>query len=58
MTIGKFILYIVIVSVLLIAYYYRESIVDRIGQRVKGAKMPSHITDDQIADTITHTMSK
>ena len=58
MTIGKFFLYIVIVSVLLIAYYYRESIVDRIGQRVKGAKMPSHITDDQIADTITHTMSK
>ena len=58
MTIGKFFLYIVIVSVLLIAYYYRESIVDRIGQRVKGAKMPSHITDDQVADTIKHAMSK
>jgi hypothetical protein len=58
MTIGKYFTYIVIVSVLLIAYYHRESIVDRIGQRVKGAKMPSHITDNLVADTIKHAMSK
>jgi hypothetical protein len=58
MTIGKYLIYIVIVSVLLIAYYHRESIVDRISQKVKGAKMPSHITDDQVADTIKHARSK
>ena len=54
----KYFIYIVIVSVLLIAYYYRESIEDSIGQRVKDAKMASPITDDRLEDTIENAMGK
>ncbi len=58
MTIGKYFIYIVIVSVLLIAYYYRESIEDHIGQRVKDAKIASPITDDRLVDTIKNAVEK
>ena len=58
MTIGKYFIYIVIVSVILIAYYYRESIEDSIGQRVKGAKLTSPITDDRLEGTIKNAIGK
>ncbi len=51
MTIGKYLIYIVIVSVLIIAFYYRESIEDSIG-RVKDTRIPSIITDDRLEGTI------
>ena len=58
MTIGKYFIYIAIVSVLLIAYYYRESIEDSIGQRVKDAKSASPFTDDRMEGTIKDAMGK
>ncbi len=58
MTIGKYFIYIAIISVLLIAYYYRESIEDSIGQRVKNAKSASPFTDHRIQGTINDAMGK
>ncbi len=58
MAIGKYFIYIVIVSVLLLAYYYRESIEDSIGQRVKDAKLQSLTTDDRLEGTINNAIGK
>lgn len=52
----KSVIYIVIVAVLLIAWYYRESIEDSISHKVKSAKMPSPFVDDRIEGQIKHAM--
>ncbi len=58
MTNRKYFIYIVIVSVLIIAYYYRESIEDSIGQRVKDAKISSIIYDDRLEGTIKDSIGE
>jgi hypothetical protein len=52
----KSVIYIAIVAVLLIAWYYRESIEDSMSYKVKSAKMPSPFVDDRIEGQIKHAM--
>ena len=54
----RFVIYIVIVAVILIAWYYRASIEDSISHKVKSAKMASPFVDDKIEGQIKHTMRR
>ena len=54
----RYFIYIAIVAVLLIAWYYRESIEDSIGRKVKSAKMATPFTDDRIEGQIKDTMGR
>jgi len=54
----KYFIYFAIVAVLLIAWYYRESIKDSIGQKVKSAKTASPYTDDRIEGQIKDAMGR
>ena len=48
----KFVIYIAILAVLLIALYYRASVYYRISPKVKSAKMASPYVDDRIEGQI------
>ncbi len=54
----KYVIYIAIVAVLLIAWYYRASIYYSISPKVKSAKMASPYIDDRIEGQIRHTMGR
>ncbi len=54
----KFVICIAIVALLLIAWYYRDSIKDSISHKVKSAKMASPFVDDKIEGQIKHTMGR
>ncbi len=54
----KLFVYIAIVAVLLIAWYYRESIKDSISHKVKSAKMASPFVDDKVEGQIKNTMGE
>ncbi len=54
----KLCVYIAIVAVLLIAWYYRESIKDSISHKVKSAKMASPFVDDKVEGQIKNTMGE
>ena len=54
----KYFIYIAIVAVLLIAWYYRESIKDSISYKVKDAKMASPYVDDRIEGQVRHAMGR
>ena len=52
----RFVIYIAIVAVLLIAWYYRASIYYSISPKVKSAKMASPYVDDRIEGQIKHAI--
>ena len=52
----KSFVYIALVAVLLITWYYRESIKDSISHKVKSAKMVSPYVDDRIEGQIKDTI--
>ncbi len=52
----KFVIYIAIVAVLLIAWYYRASVYYSISPKVKSAKMASPYVDDRIEGQIKDTI--
>ncbi len=52
----KYVIYIAIVAVLLIAWYYRASVYYRISPKVKSAKMASPYVDDRIECQIKDTI--
>ncbi len=54
----KFVICIAIVALILIAWYYRDSIKDSISHKVKSAKMASPFVDDKIEGQIKHTMGR
>ncbi len=54
----KFVIYIAIVALLIIAWYYHESIVDSIGYKVKDAKVASPYVDDRIEGQVKHAMGE
>ncbi len=54
----KFIIYIAIVILLLIAWYYQESIEDSISHKVKDAKVASPYVDDRIEGQVIHAMGE
>jgi hypothetical protein len=54
----KYVIYIAIVAVLLIAWYYRASIYYSISPKVKSAKMASPFTDDRIEGQIKDAMGR
>ncbi len=56
--IRKYFIYITIIAVLLIACYYRESIEDRIGQKVKNVRKTSPFIDERIEGEIEHAMGR
>ena len=54
----KYVIYIAIVVVLLIAWYYSASIYYSISPKVKSAKMASPYVDDRIESQIKQTMGR
>ena len=54
----KYVIYIAIVAVLLIAWYYRTNIYYSISPKVKSAKMVSPYVDDRIEGQIKQTMGR
>ena len=58
MTIRKYFIYIAIVAILLIAYYYRESIEDSIGKKVKDVKFVSPYSDDLMEREVKDSMGR
>ncbi len=54
----KYVIYIAIVVVFLIAWYYRASIYYSISPKVKSAKMASPYIDDRIEGQIKQTMGR
>ncbi len=59
MTIRKYFIYIAIVAILLIAFYYRESIEDSIGKKVKKeVKYVSPYSDDVIKGDVKDSIGK
>ncbi len=58
MTIRKYFIYIAIIATLSIAWYYRESIEDSMGQKVKEVRNASPFTDDRIEGEIERAMGR
>ena len=56
--IRKYFIYIAILSLLLIAWYYRASIEDSIDQNVKNVRNASPFTDDRVEGQIEHAMGR
>ena len=56
--IRKYFIYIAILSLLLIACYYRASIEDSIAQNVKNVRNASPFTDDRVEGEIERAMGR
>ena len=56
--IKKYFIYIAILSLLLIAWYYRASIEDSIAQKVKNVRNASPFTDDRVEGEIERAMGR
>ena len=54
----KYFIYIAIAAVLLIVWYYYESIKDSISHKVKNAKVASPYVDDRIEGQVKHAMGE